>query len=200
MHGQPLWTVDWRHEDDLLQAIEPTDSEIVGAAPQLAAFYNNDHNRTMLAHADSLLPAEVVSYYAELRADGGRPFLLRNGRGLVGDADLRNVDGGAAEFAILIGDRGTQGRGVGTRYALMIHLFAFTALKLERIYVSIVPGNVPSRRLFEKLGYAHDDSAAARDYADEDTDVTMSIDRPRFEAVADDLLGNHRAEIRMSLR
>ena len=55
-------------------------------------------------------------------------------------------------------------------------------LDLRRVYVGIVPANAASRRLFEKLGYRVDDSPAARAYADEETDVTMSVDRAAFEA------------------
>jgi RimJ/RimL family protein N-acetyltransferase len=55
-------------------------------------------------------------------------------------------------------------------------------LGLERLYMSVIPANAASRRLFEKLGYEIDDSADARDYADEETDVTMSIARAPFEA------------------
>ena len=65
----------------------------------------------------------------------------------------------------------------------MIHAFGFRTLGLARIYASIVPANVASRRVFEKLGYRVDDSPTARDFADEPGDVVMSIDRATFERV-----------------
>jgi RimJ/RimL family protein N-acetyltransferase len=49
------------------------------------------------------------------------------------------------------------------------------------VYASIVPHNTASRRVFEKLGYAVDHSARARDFADEPGDVVMAIDRTTFE-------------------
>ena len=55
------------------------------------------------------------------------------------------------------------------------------ALGLDRVYVSIVPKNHASRRVFEKLGYKVDDGAEARAFADEPGDVTMVIDRATFE-------------------
>jgi RimJ/RimL family protein N-acetyltransferase len=58
-------------------------------------------------------------------------------------------------------------------------VFAFTHLPIERLYASIVPANTASRRVFEKLGYVVDESAAARAYADEG-DVTMVIDKGTF--------------------
>ena len=116
---------------------------------------------------------------------------------LAGDADFRNIRGGTAEFAILIGNRGTQGRGIGTRFAVILHVFAFRILRLARVYVSIIPSNAASRRLFEKLGYQIDDSPEARDTIDEDSDVTMSIDQDRFEAAVRDRFGPTNLDIRL---
>ena len=114
--------------------------------------------------------------------EGGRNFLLNFEGKLMGDADLRNVDPAkhTAELAILIGERSVQGRGFSTRFALMLHALAYTALGLERIYVTIIPANRGSLRLFEKLGYQRDDSPAARSYIDADDDVTMSFGREDF--------------------
>ncbi|MBA2539774.1 MAG: GNAT family N-acetyltransferase [Deltaproteobacteria bacterium] len=63
----------------------------------------------------------------------------------------------------------------------MIHAFGFAQLGLARIYASVVPHNVASRRVFEKIGYRLDDSAEARSYADEPGDVTLVIDRATFD-------------------
>jgi RimJ/RimL family protein N-acetyltransferase len=189
MSGDELWRIEWHTEGEMLAATEPSSAEIEAAAAPLAAYYNDAHNQRMMAHDADLSAAEVVDYYRELRGDGGRPFLLERApaggpAALMGDADLRNVDvdDKTAEFAIMIGARDTQGRGIGTRFAVMVHGFAFRVLGLERIYVSIIPANAASRRLFEKLGYDVDDSPEAREYTDEDSDLTMSIQRHRFEA------------------
>jgi RimJ/RimL family protein N-acetyltransferase len=185
MSGADLWMIEWQVGDDLLSVIEPTPSEIARAAPELAAFYNDEHNRQMMTHEQEFSAEDVVAYYDELRADGGRPLLLRAGpRGdeLSGDADLRNIEGDTGEFAIMVGARATQGRGLGTRFAIMAHALAFRVLGLARVYVSIIPANAASRRLFEKLGYEPDDSPEARELADEDSDLTLSLARERFEA------------------
>ncbi|HEY4186847.1 MAG TPA: GNAT family N-acetyltransferase [Polyangia bacterium] len=180
----PRWSVEWRRDGALLCAREPTEAEVREAAPALAAFYNEPHNQRMLANTLSLTVEDVVSFYADLRDDDGRPLLLWRDGVLVGDADLRRVDRAArtGEFAILIGERAVQGQGLGTRFATMAHLFAFTALGLERVYVSIVAGNVASARMLEKVGYRRDDAPVARGHADEAGDVTMSLTRADFEA------------------
>lgn len=62
-----------------------------------------------------------------------------------------------------------------------MHVFAFRGLTLERLYVTILPENAASRRLFEKVGYTIDTSPEARAYADDRRDVSMSITRSDFE-------------------
>jgi RimJ/RimL family protein N-acetyltransferase len=151
------------------------------AAPRLAAFYNEPHNRAMLGHEADLSAADVVAHYRRLAGDGARAFLLELDGQLVGDADLRHIDRGRGEIAILVGDRTAQGRGLGTRFGVMVHAFAFRALGLGRVYASIIPANAASLRLFEKLGYERDDSPAARRTIDAPDDVTLSLARERFE-------------------
>jgi RimJ/RimL family protein N-acetyltransferase len=169
------------HQRERLVAVEPTEDDVRAHAALLAAAYNDAHNRTMLGHSEDMSPEEVVEYYASMRRAGARAFLLFVDGTLVGDADLRDVEGGTAEFAIMVGARAAQGRGLGTRFATMIHAFAFGALGLHTLYVTIVPQNVASRRVFEKLGYTVDDGPAARSRVDEESDVAMSIGRAEFQ-------------------
>jgi RimJ/RimL family protein N-acetyltransferase len=177
------WAVEWKQGGETLLAIEPDDNEVRLAAPDLAAFYNDSHNRQMMAHGDEPhTTTGVIAFYEELRTEGGRPFLLHMDGVLMGDADFRNIEDGTGEFAIMIGGRASQGRGLGTRFGVMLHTFGYDVLGLERIYISVIPANTASRRLFEKLGYRVDDSAEARELIDDETDVTMSLARSAFES------------------
>jgi RimJ/RimL family protein N-acetyltransferase len=166
-----------------LRACEPTRAQVAAAAPRLASFYNEPHNRAMLSHAAELTVADVVAHYRRLAGDGARAFLLELDGQLVGDADIRNIDRGRGEVAILVGERAAQGRGLGTRFGVMLHAFAFRALGLKRLYASIIPANAASLRLFEKLGYDRDDSPPARRTADAPDDVTLSLAAERFEGL-----------------
>jgi RimJ/RimL family protein N-acetyltransferase len=197
---QTGWILEWPREAGVLRIIEPTPAELEEHAGALAAFYNQPDNQRLLANTMELVAADVVEFYRETRAGGGHPMLLWWQGVLMGDADLRRVDGEkrTAEFAILIGEREKQGRGFGTRFAAMAHLFGFATLGLERIYVSLVADNAGSRRLFEKLGHEPDDSPAARACADDPTDVTLSCTRARFEAKWAHPLGGLRVGRRMS--
>ena len=171
--------IEWPTPAGALVALEPSLDEVSPLAARLAAAYNDPHNAPLLGHTAELSAADVLDHYRTLAEDDARPFLLYRDGALAGDGDLRGIAGGAAEFAFLIADPAAQGRGLGTRFAIMIHALAFGPLALERIYASVIPANTASRRVFEKLGYTADDSEPARAYGD-DGDVVLSIDRAAF--------------------
>jgi RimJ/RimL family protein N-acetyltransferase len=175
------WRITWPSDAGTLTAITARGQDLAGHAAALAVAYNDPHNAPLMGHTEPLTAADVIAHYDGVAEAGGHNFLVFRDAVLVGDADLRHVAGGAAEFAFMVAAVSAQGQGLGTRIATMIHAFGFQALGLERVYASVIPRNLASRRVFEKLGYALDDSPAARSYADEPGDVTLAIDRARFE-------------------
>lgn len=184
--------IAWPLLDRTLVAVEPTAAAIAAGAPALAAAYNDPRNAPLLGHTDELDADDVIDHYAEMADAGARQFHLLVDGALAGDADLRGLADGAAEFAFLIAAPAAQGQGLGTRFALMIHAFGFAppplGAGLDTIYASVVPANVASRRVFDKLGYLADDSAVARGYADEPGDIVLAIDRATFVARHGDAL------------
>jgi len=173
-----------------LTAIEPTLDEVRTHVGALTLAYNDPRNAPLLGHTAPLSEMDVIEVYDAMFADGARPFLLFRDGVFVGDGDLRGIANRRAEFAFLIVSPDAQGQGLGTRFATMIHAFGFTTLGLERIYASVVPQNVASRRVFEKLGYLPDQTT---DYGDPG-DVVLALDRARFTA------GSALAEIRIAMR
>jgi RimJ/RimL family protein N-acetyltransferase len=163
-----------------LVAVEPTDAELVARAPALAAAYNDPHNSAMLANTLVFTPEDVRTHYAAMAAKGARQFFLYEGDRFVGDADFRGIAGGHGEFAILVLSAELRGNGLGTRLAILLHALAFQALALDRVYVTILPQNVASRRVFAKVGYSLDTSPQARAYVDEELDVSMSLGKSDF--------------------
>ena len=176
------WAQGWLH------AFEPTLPEVLTAAPLLADFYNDRHNAAMMTNTEEASAADVVERFHEMRADGERPFLLEQDGELMGDADLRNVQGAEAEFAFLVGRRVQQSRGLGTRFAVMLHAAALRVMGFERIYATVIPQNIASRRMLEKLGYQVDPSPRAASFADSEDDIALSVDRVLFERAQAELL------------
>jgi RimJ/RimL family protein N-acetyltransferase len=175
-----VYRVDWTTNVGRLVALEPEPAEVDAHAAALAAGYNDPANAALMGHTAPIPPEDVSESYEAMRDEGARLFLLFVDDELVGDADLRGLEDGAAEFAFMIAATGQQGKGLGTKFAAMVHAFGFGALGLSTIYASVVPRNTASRRVFEKLGYVLDDSPAARAFADEPGDVVLAIDRATF--------------------
>jgi len=164
-----------------LLAIEPSADELAQHAAALTAAYNDPHNAPLLGHTELMTERDVIAHYGAVSRDGGHNFLVFRDGALVADADLRHVTRGAAEFAFMVAAVSAQGQGLGTRIATMIHAFAFATRRLDRVYASVIPTNTASRRVFDKLGYRVDATAAGRAYADEPDDVVLVIDRSSFE-------------------
>jgi RimJ/RimL family protein N-acetyltransferase len=182
MRTEERLAATWRRATLELVAFEPTHEEVVRFSPTLAEYYNEPHNRSMMANTVAMTADEVVEHFDLLRRSGGRCFLLESGGELLGDADFRHLGVTSAEFAILVGRRSAQGKGLGLGFATLLHALAFRELGLETVFVAIIPANVASQRLFAKLGYVPDDSPAARAFAEEESDLTFSLCRAAFEA------------------
>jgi RimJ/RimL family protein N-acetyltransferase len=158
-----------------LVAVETRD--IGPHAEALAAAYNHPANAPLIGNTQQLTSDDVAAHYADI----DHPFILLREGQLAGDGDLRGViTGDACEFAFLITDPHAQGRGLGTRFAQMVHAAAFHELGLRRIYASVVPANAASLRVFAKLGYRPDED---RRFAEDPDDLVLSIDRGTFERV-----------------
>jgi RimJ/RimL family protein N-acetyltransferase len=175
-----------------LVAIEPTLDEVRECVSLLTVAYNDSRNAPLLGHTSLLSEADVLEVYDSMLSSGARPFLLFRDGAFAGDGDLRGIAGGQAEFAFLIASPDAQGKGLGTRFATMLHAFGFGTLELDKIYASVVPQNVASRRVFQKLGYVEDSSSEYGDAGD----VVLSIDRPRFTATASGVLANIQITVR----
>lgn len=176
---RPRHQIAWTTPNGALLALEPTRDELDQHAPALAAAYNDPTNAPLLGHTEPHSARDVVAHYASLDHRGHGFLVFRDGA-LVADGDLRNVARGTAEFAFLVMEVAAQGKGLGTQIATMIHAFAFSQLRLDRVYASIVPQNVASRRVFDKLGYTVETGPLALSYAEDYGDIVMVIDRPVF--------------------
>jgi RimJ/RimL family protein N-acetyltransferase len=175
-----LILVEWQTPDVRLRIVEPTTDEVREHAGTLADFYNEPVNRALLTNEHEFCSDDVVEQFAEMFEEGGHPFLLFADETMVGDCDLRHIEGKTAEFAVLVGARARQARGLGTRFTTMAHVIAFGPLALERVFVSVRPENAGSLRMLGKVGYVVDTSPAARRFAEEEDDVCMSLAAAAF--------------------
>jgi RimJ/RimL family protein N-acetyltransferase len=83
------------------------------------------------------------------RLDDNRP---------IGNVTLRNPDreNGSAEVAIVITDKASQGRGLGTDALNCLVDFGFGELRMERIYLHVFDYNLRAQRSYAKAGFQTD--------------------------------------------
>ncbi len=96
-------------------------------------------------------------YLARRGTDVRCAVCLADGGTLVGMVSLTRIDPihRHAEFHIVIGERASQNRGLGTAATRAMVRHGFRDLNLHRIYVSILKGNISSIRTCEKAGFRH---------------------------------------------
>lgn len=178
------WSAEWVDSGDAYRIAEPDEEALLAAAPLLSAWYNEPQNRALLTNEHELSPEDVIAHYAAMRAAGDRPFLFTKDAALVGDGDLRGLAayeaGPEAEYALLIGEHGTKGRGLGTRFSLLVLHLAFGPLGRSRVFASVIPKNKGSLRMFEKLGFDVDGTPAGRRYAEHEHDVCLRLEAGEF--------------------
>ena len=173
--------LSWQREA-LFEAVEASPALVDAHAAVLCGWYNAPENASMMNGSGTMLPGDAVDFYRELHEEGGHGFLGFVDGVLVGDADLRGVAGGAAEFALMIGDRAWKGRGVGRTLATLVHVYAFRELELARVFVPPRRDNVKVHALNAFLGYARDDSEQALTFADGPESETYSLGADAFRA------------------
>ncbi len=88
---------------------------------------------------------EVVQFIIE-EAESDRP---------IGSTYLRDIDReiGKAEFGIFIGEDDAVGRGYGTEAAKLIVNYAFSNLKLHKVYLRVLDENLVAKKSYEKVGF-----------------------------------------------
>jgi RimJ/RimL family protein N-acetyltransferase len=80
--------------------------------------------------------------------------LLGDGRP-IGEAMLFSIDrrNGSAGLGIFIGEAGEWGKGYGTDAVNALVDFAFSALRMERVWLNVGTTNERARRSYEKAGF-----------------------------------------------
>ena len=121
--------------------------------------WNNDvaTSRTFALPLPTTLEQEEA-LYAELTAASDQVFFTiyaRDSWQAVGTTYLTDIDHRhrRAEFGVLIGEAIWRGKGYGTETASLMLDFAFTALGLHSIMLTVYAFNLAGRRAYEKAGF-----------------------------------------------
>jgi RimJ/RimL family protein N-acetyltransferase len=103
------------------------------------------------------LEAETAWYDGRANADGEAMFIIYERPGLrpVGNSGLFQIDlrDRTAEFGIVIGEADARGKGYGTETARLVLDYAFTALGLINVMLTVFEFNLAAQRAYEKAGF-----------------------------------------------
>ncbi|MBO9636801.1 MAG: GNAT family N-acetyltransferase [Siphonobacter aquaeclarae] len=94
------------------------------------------------------------SYYLQHRDQAVRLAIVDTDT-LIGTVQLTQIDrvNQQAEYSIMIGEKDRQSKGAGTLATRRILEHAFQDLNLNRIYLTVLPGNERAIRLYESFGF-----------------------------------------------
>jgi RimJ/RimL family protein N-acetyltransferase len=112
--------------------------------------------RTLSAVLSPMTRESEEAWFAQ-SADGGAIFTIyeRATWRPVGNTDLREIDyrNRSAVFGILIGEADCRGKGYGTEATRLMLDYAFTALGLHSVLLTVYEFNLAGRRTYEKAGF-----------------------------------------------
>jgi len=141
------------------------EGDLVALGPlrrDLIPTYHRWHNdiattRTFALPLPTTLEQEEA-FYAEMTAASDRAFFTvyeRRAWRAVGSAYLTDINHAHrhAEFGVLIGEPTCRGQGYGTETTSLVLDFAFTALGLHSVMLTVYAFNVAGRRAYEKAGF-----------------------------------------------
>ena len=141
------------------------EGDLVALGPlrrDLLPMYHRWHNdvatlRTYILPLPTTLEQEEA-LYTELTGASDKVFFTiyeRLSWRAVGTTYLTDIDHRhrCAEFGVLIGESACRGKGFGTETARLMLDFAFTALGLHNVMLTVYAFNLAGRRAYEKAGF-----------------------------------------------
>ncbi len=139
-----------------LVAIGPIRRELV---PLYQRWMNSFETLRSLAIAPGpmTLEAETTWYETMTASPSIIMFTIyeRSSSNPIGNVSLSGIDyrNGSAEFGIAIGEKSARGKGYGTEATQLTLDYAFTALGLNNILLTVYEFNLAAKRVYEKAGF-----------------------------------------------
>ena len=149
---EPIYVVEGE-----LVALAPLEPGII---PLWQRWLNDlEVTRTLGAFSVNVHPRESQerAYDRSVHTEGDVSFAIveRDGRRVIGSTSLREISfrTGAATFSIVIGEKACWDRGYGTEATRLVLDFAFHALGLHNVLLTVYDNNPRGVRAYEKAGF-----------------------------------------------
>ena len=149
--SEPIWNIEGE-----MVALGPMRRDLL---PLYQRWINDFGTARHLVHTPLPISEEAeLAWYESVANDPASPgfTVYERKTGLpIGNTGLHNVDyrHGTAEWGILIGEVDARGKGYGTETARLMLDYAFTALGLANVMLTVYEYNLAGRRAYEKAGF-----------------------------------------------
>lgn len=130
---------------------------------ELVPLYQRWFNQFDLLRTLAVLPlpmtleAETVWFESMATSSSSIVFTIyeRSSMQPIGNLSLSDIDyrNGTAVFGIVIGEKGARGKGYGTEATRLMLDYAFTALGLHNVMLTVYEFNLAAKRVYEKTGF-----------------------------------------------
>ena len=116
---------------------------------------NDEENNAFLHYELPLEYSKTLSWF-ENKSKTNRLDLVIEVNGVsVGLIGLLNIDNinRKAEYYILLGEKSYKGKGYAKKASQLLLAYAFSSLKLNKVYLNVDAENIAAINLYEKLGF-----------------------------------------------
>lgn len=144
----------------ILRALSEADTE------NIVKWRNAPKVRKNLYSQNELTAEQHLNYFKNVVQLGKcrQYIIVADGRD-IGTIFIKNIDPSnhKGEYGIFIGEENAYGKGYSLPATLQILDIAFTELKLNRVYLTVIQGNMPAISTYKRAGF-HEEGILRQDY------------------------------------
>jgi len=135
-----------------LRPVEPDDLSVV------MRIRNDPELRALTCGVAPMSRGDAERWLEELRRERGRLWfvvVLRDRDRVIGEAGLLRIfhEWRTSDLSVMLADRSSWGKGLGTEVADLLIAHAFGTLSLHRLAVGVIASNTRAVRFWESLGF-----------------------------------------------
>lgn len=130
-----------------------------GDIPLKVKWINNAQNNKYLSYDIPISVDGTLAWFNKIKTVNSRfDFVILCDNMPVGLIGLLNIDAknNIGEYYISMGNDSFKGKGVATKASILLLRFAFSKLKMNKVFLKVETGNNAAIKLYEKLGFSRD--------------------------------------------
>ncbi len=140
------------NENMILYPVSMDDTE------DIIRWRNQDFVKQRFIYQEDFTPETQMKWMeTKIRTGEAVQFIIeyKKDRKRIGSVYLRDIDmvNCKAEFGIFIGEKDYLGKGIGSGAAKLVLNYAFSTIRLNKVFLRVLADNVRAARSYEKAGF-----------------------------------------------